>query len=82
MQMNELDRLSVLAPEDVKIKTDLAKLYQSQNLFDDQIAVLRDLLEIDPNNEGAQSDLAQAYEKVEETLWMYTETDLKTIHLT
>lgn len=63
LHMDELDRLSFLAPEDVEIKNKLAKLYGDQERYDDQIAVLRDLLEIQPNNEGAQSDLAQAYEK-------------------
>ena len=35
----------------------------SEGRYDDQIIVLKDLLKIQPNNEGAQSDLAQAYEK-------------------
>ena len=63
LQMDELDRLSYLSPEDLNIKSDLAKLYGDQDRYDDQIAVLKDLLKIQPNNEGAQSDLAQAYEK-------------------
>ena len=63
LQMDELDRLSFLAPEDIDIKDKLAKLYGSQDRYDDQISVLKDLLKIQPNNEAAQSDLAQAYEK-------------------
>ena len=61
--MNELDRLSFLSPEDIDIKTELSKLYGNEGRYDDQIIVLKDLLKIQPNNEGAQSDLAQAYEK-------------------
>jgi len=63
LQMDELDRLSFLAPEDIDIKDNLAKLLGAQERYDDQISVLKDLLEIKPNNEAAQSDLAQAYEK-------------------
>jgi predicted Zn-dependent protease len=63
LQMNELDRLSYLSPQDVDIKTELSKLYANEGRYDDQIIVLKDLLKIQPNNEGAQSDLAQAYEK-------------------
>lgn len=62
-QINELDRLSFLAPEDLEIKADLANLYGEQGRYDDQITVLKELLDLDPNNEGAQSDLANAYEK-------------------
>ncbi|MDP6338960.1 MAG: hypothetical protein QF842_01360 [Candidatus Marinimicrobia bacterium] len=62
LRMDELDRLSFLAPEDTDIKIELAKLYGEQERYDDQIAVLKDLLEIQPNNEGGQSDLARAYE--------------------
>ena len=63
LQMNELDRLSFLSPDDADIKTELSKLYGNEGRYDDQIIVLKDLLKIQPNNEGAQSDLAQAYEK-------------------
>ena len=56
LRMDELDRLSFLAPEDVEIKSELAKLYGEQERYDDQIAVLKDLLELQPNNEGAQCD--------------------------
>ena len=63
LQINELEKLAYdLAPEDPKIKIDLAKLYGEQERYDDQIAILKDLLELQPNNEGAQSDLAYAYD--------------------
>ena len=63
LQINELEKLAYdLAPEDPKIKIDLAKLYGEQERYDDQIAILNDLLELQPNNEGAQSDLAYAYD--------------------
>ena len=61
--MNELDRLTFLTPNDVDIKLELSKLYAAEGRFEDQIVVLKDLLKVQPNNEGAQSDLAQAYEK-------------------
>ena len=63
LQMNELDRLTFLTPNDVDIKLELSKLYAAEGRFEDQIVVLKDLLKVQPNNEGAQSDLAQAYEK-------------------
>ena len=63
LQINELEKLAYdLAPEDPKVKIDLAKLYGEQERYDDQIAILKDLLELQPNNEGAQSDLAYAYD--------------------
>jgi len=63
LQIDELEKLAYdLAPKDPKIKIDLAKLYGEQERYDDQIAVLKDLLELQPNNEGAQSDLAYAYD--------------------
>ena len=63
LQIDELEKLAYdLAPKDPKIKIDLAKLYGEQERYDDQIAILKDLLELQPNNEGAQSDLAYAYD--------------------
>jgi len=62
LRMDELDRLTFLAPEDLEIKIELAKLYGEEERFDDQIAVLNAILKIYPTNEGAQSDLARAYE--------------------
>ena len=62
LRMDELDRLTFLAPEDFEIKIELAKLYGEEERFDDQIAVLNAILKMNPMNEGAQSDLARAYE--------------------
>ncbi|MBT3663705.1 MAG: tetratricopeptide repeat protein [Candidatus Marinimicrobia bacterium] len=62
LRMDELDRLTFLAPEDLEIKIELAKLYGEEERFDDQIAVLNAIIKINPTNEGAQSDLARAYE--------------------
>ena len=62
LRMDELDRLTFLAPEDFEIKIELAKLYGEEERFDDQIAVLNTILKMNPMNEGAQSDLARAYE--------------------
>ena len=44
----EYSRLSDLLPEDISIKTELAKLYGDQGAFDDQVDILRQILEIDP----------------------------------
>jgi hypothetical protein len=44
LQMNELDRLSYLSPQDVDIKTELSKLYANEGRYDDQIIVLKELL--------------------------------------
>ena len=41
---------------------DLAKIYKEQDRFIDQILVLEKILNIDHNNEIAQSELAIAYE--------------------
>ena len=62
LRMDELDRLTFLAPEDLEIKIELAKLYGEEERFDDQIAVLNAIIKMNPMNEGAQSDLARAYE--------------------
>jgi tetratricopeptide (TPR) repeat protein len=62
LRMDELDRLTFLAPEDLEIKIELAKLYGEEERFHDQIAVLNAIIKINPTNEGAQSDLARAYE--------------------
>ncbi len=62
LRMDELDRLTFLSPEDLEIKIELAKLYGEEERFDDQIAVLNAIIKINPTNEGAQSDLARAYE--------------------
>lgn len=61
-QINELDRLSYMAPDDLENKIDLAKLYGKEERFSDQIIVLKEILKIDPANEIAQGDLARAYE--------------------
>ena len=62
LRMDELDRLTFLAPEDIDIKIELAKLYADEEQYDYQIAVLNAILKLQPTNEGAQSDLARAYE--------------------
>ena len=51
-----------LAPEDVTVLNDLAKIYKDQGRFVDQILVLEEILNIDQNNEIAQSELAMAFE--------------------
>mgnify|MGYP001439977307 FL=1 len=63
LQMDELERLAYdLSPEDPKIKIDLAELYREQERYDDEISILEELLKLQPDNDGAQSDLAYAYE--------------------
>ena len=61
-EIMEYSRLSDLIPDDVTVKTELAKLYGEQELYDDQIDILRQILDIDPNNENAQGDIARVYE--------------------
>jgi len=56
------ERLMDLAPEDVTVLNDLAKIYKDQGRFVDQILVLEEILNIDQNNEIAQSELAMAFE--------------------
>jgi len=58
----EYSRLSDLIPDDISVKTELAKLYGEQGLYDDQIDILRQILDLDPNNENAQGDIARVYE--------------------
>ena len=60
LQMDELDRLAYLVPEDVDIKIELARLYMEQKMYCDEAAVLKDILKLQPNNEGAKRDLARA----------------------
>lgn len=54
----EYERLMDLAPEDVTVLNDLAKIYKDQGRFVDQILVLEEILNIDQNNEIAQSELS------------------------
>ncbi|HIM27906.1 MAG TPA: hypothetical protein EYI98_07865 [Candidatus Marinimicrobia bacterium] len=54
--------MSDLLPKDISIKTELARLYGDQSAYDDQVDILRQILEIDPGNENAQGDIARVYE--------------------
>ena len=51
-----------MQPGDVSIMNDLSKLYKDNNRFDDQIFILEKILNVDSNNEIAQSELAMAFE--------------------
>lgn len=51
-----------IAPNDISILNDLAKIYKDQGNYDDQIIVLRKILKVDDTNDVAQSELAIAYE--------------------
>ncbi|MBT3217092.1 MAG: hypothetical protein HOD97_02865 [Candidatus Marinimicrobia bacterium] len=61
-QIEEYDRLTLLAPDDIAFKKELAELYGSQKRYSDQIIILKEILNLDPDNESAQGDLANAYE--------------------
>ena len=63
LQIAELNRLSELMPDDMEIKMDLAKLYGAQGLYNDQIDFLEQILDKDPTNEKAQSEIALVYEQ-------------------
>ena len=63
LQIAELNRLSELIPDDLKIKMDLAELYGAQGLYNDQIDFLEQILDKDPTNEKAQSEIALVYEQ-------------------
>ena len=58
----EYERLVDIAPGDINILNDLAKIYKDQSNFDDQIVILNKILKIDDTNDIAQSELAIAYE--------------------
>lgn len=58
----EYERMIEMAPEDITILNDLSKLYKENNRFDDQIFILEKILNLDGNNEIAQSELAMAFE--------------------
>jgi len=59
----EYERLVDIAPNDISILNDLAKIYKDQENYIDQISVLNKILKIDKSNEAAQSELAIAFEK-------------------
>ena len=59
----EYERLVDIAPDDISILNDLAKIYKDQGNYIDQISVLNKVLKIDKSNEAAQSELAIAFEK-------------------
>ena len=59
----EYERLIDIAPNDISILNDLAKIYKDQENYIDQISVLNKILKIDKSNEAAQSELAIAFEK-------------------
>ena len=59
----EYERLIDIAPNDISILNDLAKIYKDQENYIDQISVLNKILKIDKSNETAQSELAMAFEK-------------------
>ena len=63
LQIAELNRLSELIPDDLEIKMDLAELYGAQGLYNDQIDFLEQILDKDPTNEKAQSEIALVYEQ-------------------
>ena len=63
LQIAELNRLSDLLPDYLDIKMDLAELYGKQALYKDQIDFLQQVLDHDPTNEKAQSEIALVYEK-------------------
>lgn len=60
MQISEYEKIMDMVPGDVEIMTELSKLYGDNDRYDDQIFVLRRLLEIDPENEIAQSEIVAA----------------------
>ena len=47
---------------DIDSLRDLAKAYGKQGRTDEQISVLKKVLNIDPNNASVQSELARVYE--------------------
>ena len=74
LQIAELNRLSDLLPDYLDIKMDLAELYGKQELYNDQIDFLQQVLDHDPTNEKAQSEIALVYEKTgKEPLDIYRE---------
>jgi len=63
LQIAELNRLIDLVPDELDYIMDLSELYGEQGLYEDQIDFLEQVLEKDPSNEKAQSEIALVYEK-------------------
>ncbi|MFH1851731.1 MAG: hypothetical protein ABIA75_05235 [Candidatus Neomarinimicrobiota bacterium] len=59
----EYEKIVAIDPRDTGTMAELAKLYKVAERYRDQISVLKTLLDINPNNEEAQSEFAQALEK-------------------
>ncbi len=63
-EINEYEKVIGLDSTDTETMSELAGLYKDQELYKDQIFVLRQLLKIDPNNEEATSEIAIATEMI------------------
>ena len=62
----ELEKIMDRAPDDSQNMIELSKVYSENNRYEDQIDVLRLLLEKDPNNEIYQGEMKIALEQVGE----------------
>jgi len=59
----EYERIHELAPDNIDNLHSLSEYYNEMNQCEDQIFILREILDIEENNEVIQGELAIAYEK-------------------
>ncbi len=64
--ITELKKALELMPDDVKIKTDLAKLLRHANQHQEAIGILRAILENTPYDEHSRNELAVCYREIDE----------------